>query len=41
MLAVSWIWSRMGNIGRRYNRRMPPIALRDLAAEIVRRAVDG
>jgi hypothetical protein len=31
----------MGNIGRRISQRMPPIAVRDLAAEIVRRAVDG
>jgi len=30
----------MVNIGRN-NLRMPPIALRDLATEIVRRAVDG
>jgi hypothetical protein len=31
----------MGIIGQRNNRRMPSIAVRDLAAEIVRRAVDG
>jgi hypothetical protein len=35
MLAVSWSWSRMGNIGRRNSRLMPPISLRDLATEIV------
>ena len=31
----------MGNIDQRNSRRMPPIALRQLAAEIVRRASDG
>ena len=31
----------MGNIGQRNKPELPPIAVRDLAAEIVRRAVDG
>lgn len=41
MPEVSWSWLRMGNIDQRNSRRMPPIALRQLAAEIVRRASDG